>query len=251
MKEQQPGLNSKFAPAVFPADILYDENLDSMERFVLLILFTYTNAHGNTAFPSYKTISERASISRNAAINIVKRLILKGYIIKQKNFRESKAAGKIEQTSNLYTLYFQIRPEVKKEGSNPRLPGVVILDDQGSNPRLPGVVILNDPNYPTELSIEEEEEETKDIPKKYIEMALKLGASKADLEVALIKMDSEPDIKNHIAWLRKALENEIINRELASRPKTKRDLKPSVKSHSTLTARQPKTNPNKYDGFYL
>src|SRR5665648_316747 len=160
MKEQQPGLNSKFAPAVFPADILYDENLDSMERFVLLILFTYTNAHGNTAFPSYKTISERASISRNAAINIVKRLILKGYIIKQKNFRESKVAGKIEQTSNLYTLYFQTRPEVEKEGSNPRLPGVVILDD---------------PNYPTELSIEEEEEEQiEKIPKKYIEMALKV-----------------------------------------------------------------------------
>jgi len=248
MKEQQPGLNSKFAPAVFPADILYDENLDSMERFVLLILFTYTNAHGNTAFPSYKTISERASISRNAAINIVKRLILKGYIIKQKNFRESKVAGKIEQTSNLYTLYFQTRPEVKKEGSDPRLPGVVILDDQGSNPRLPGVVILDDPNYPTELSIEEEEEQIEKIPKKYIEMALKVGATKLDLAAALNKMDSEPDIKSPIAWLQTALENEVMNRELASRPKTKKDPKPSAKPRLT---KQPKTDPSKYDGFYL
>src|SRR5665648_322038 len=233
MKEQQPGLNSKFAPAVFPADILYDENLDSMERFVLLILFTYTNAHGNTAFPSYKTISERASISRNAAINIVKRLILKGYIIKQKNFRESKVAGKIEQTSNLYTLYFQTRPEVKKEGSDPRLPGVVILDD---------------PNYPTELSIEEEEEQIEKIPKKYIEMALKVGATKLDLAAALNKMDSEPDIKSPIAWLQTALENEVMNRELASRPKTKKDPKPSAKPRLT---KQPKTDPSKYDGFYL
>ena len=251
MKEQQPGLNSKFAPAVFPADILYDEKLDSMERFVLLILFTYTNAHGNTAFPSYKTISERASISRNAAITIVKRLIIKGYILKQKNFRESKTAGKIEQTSNLYTLYFQTRPEIKQDGSNPRLPGVVILDDQGSNPRLPGVVILDDPNYPTELSIEEEEEEeeqTKNISKKYIAMALKVGASKTDLEVALKKMDSEPDIKNHIAWLSKALENEVLNRELSNRPKIERDLKPSAKTHAT---KQPKTDPRKYDNFYL
>ena len=233
MKEQEPRLSSKFAPAVFPADILYDEMLDSMERFVLLILFTYTNAHGNTAFPSYKTISERASISRNAAITIVKRLILKGYILKQKNFRESKTAGKIEQTSNLYTLYFQTRPEIKAEGSNPRLPRVVIDDD---------------PNYPTELSIEEEEEQTGNIPKKYIAMALKVGASKADLEAALKKMDTEPDIKNHVAWLRTALENEVMNRELASRPKTKSDPKASVKPRLT---KQPKTDPSKYDNFYL
>jgi len=242
-------LNSKFAPAIFPADILYDENLGSSERFILLILFTYTNAHGNTAFPSYKTISERASISRNAAITIVKRLILKGYIVKQKNFRESKTAGKIEQTSNLYTLYFQTRPETKTEGSNPRLPGVVIDDDQGSNPRLPGVVIDDDPNYPIELSIEEEEEEqTEKFPKKYIEMALNVGATKLDLAVALEKMDSEPDIKNPVAWLQKALENEVINRELASRPKTKRDPQPS---RSTRTAKQPKTDPKKYEKFYL
>ena len=54
-------------------------------------------------------------------------------------------------------------------------------------------------------------------------MALKVGATKSDLAIALEKMDSEPDIKSPIAWLQKALENEVINRELASRPKNKRD----------------------------
>jgi len=80
---------------------------------------------------------------------------------------------------------------------------------------------------------------------------LKVGANKLDLAVALKKMDSEPDIKSPIAWLQKALENEVINRELASRPKTKRDPKPSTKSHSTRTAKQPKTDPDKYEKFYL
>ena len=61
-------------------------------------------------------------------------------------------------------------------------------------------------------------------------------------------MDSEPDIKNHIAWLSKALENEVLNRELSSRPKIERDLKPSEKTHAT---KQPKTDPRKYDNFYL
>jgi len=95
------------------------------------------------------------------------------------------------------------------------------------------------------LEEEEEEDQIKDIPKKYIEMALKVGASKADLEVALKKMDSEPDIKNHVAWLRKALESEVVNRELASRPKTLKETKP------TRTVKKAKADPGKYDNFYL
>lgn len=239
MKEQESGINSKFAPAVFPADIMYDENLDSTERWILTILFTYTNAHSNTVFPSYQTISDRSGFSRRACINSVKRLIDKGYIVKKEVYQKSKD-GNINQTSNLYSLYFKTR------GSEPSsLGGVVNLVHWGSEPSSPKLSI--------ELSTEEEEEEeqTEKFPKQYIEMALKVGASKADLEVALMKMDSEPDIKNHIAWLQKALKNEVVDRELASRPKIKKDLKPSTKSHSTLKARQPKTNPNKYDGFYL
>jgi hypothetical protein len=102
---------------------------------------------------------------------------------------------------------------------------------------------------------EEEEEKTKIIqketgsetlPKQYIKMALKVGANKSDLAAALKKMDYEPDIKNPIAWLQTALEYEVMNRELASRPKTKKD--PSTKPHAV---KQPKTDPSKYDNFYL
>ena len=72
-------------------------------------------------------------------------------------------------------------------------------------------------------------------------MALKVGATKLDLAVALEKMDSEPDIKNPVAWLQKALENEVINRELASRPKTKRDPQPSrLYSYSKATENRSK-----------
>ena len=238
MKEQDTGLNSKFAPAVFPADIMYDENLDSTERWILTILFTYTNAHTNTAFPSYKTIADRSGFSRRTCIRTVDSLTGKGYIVKKEVYQKNKD-GKIYQSSNLYTLCFKAR------GSDTKSLG-------GSDTKSLGVVTQLHPNYPIELSIEEEEEQTENIPKKYIEMALKMGASKADLEAGLKKMDSEPDIKNHVAWLRKALENEIINRELAGRPKTKRDPKPSTKSQSTtFRVKQPKTDPSKYDNFYL
>jgi len=231
MKEQEPRPNSKFAPAVFPADIMYDENLDSTERWILTILFTYTNAHTNTAFPSYQTIADRSGFSRRTCITTAKRLIEKGYIMKKEVYQKSKD-GNINQTSNEYTLYFKTRGS-----ESPSLGG-----SEGDSL---GVVTQLHPNYPIELSIEEEEEQTGDIPKKYIEIALKIGASKADLEVALKKMDSERDIKNHVAWLRKALESEVINRDLASRPKTLKDTK------STLTAKKAKTDPSRYDNFYL
>src|SRR5665648_7197 len=114
----------------------------------------------------------------------------------------------------------------------------------------------------TNIKPEEEEGEFKQIekinekddevglayPKQCIEMALKVGATKLELAVALEKMDSEPDIKSPVAWLQKALENEVINRELASRPKTKLDSKPLSKHHAS---KQPKTDPSKYDNFYL
>ena len=99
MKEQELGLNSKFAPAVFPADIMYDENLDSTERWILTILFTYTNAHTNTAFPSYQTIADRSGFSRRTCIRTVDSLTGKGYIVKKEVYQKTKD-GKINQSSH-------------------------------------------------------------------------------------------------------------------------------------------------------
>ena len=97
---------ASFKPAVFPADIMYDDNLDSTERWILAILFTYTNAHTNTVFPSYSTLAKRAKCSRRTAIDTVKELIKKEYIKKEERFKKEES-GKINQTSNLFTLYYK------------------------------------------------------------------------------------------------------------------------------------------------
>ena len=260
MKEQDPGLNSKFAPAVYPADIMYDENLDSTERWILTILYTYTNAHSNTAFPSYQTIADRSGFSRRTCIRTVDSLIEKGYIVKKDTYQRSQD-GKISQTSNVYTLYFKERDDDKnsfiRNSSN-----VIqkVYSEVVTESHYPIVEVVTESHPPSdrespklsnELSIEEEEEQTEKFPKQYTKLALKVGASKSDLATALKKMDCVPDIKNPIAWLQAALENEVMNRELASRPKTKREPKSSVKSHSTPPAKQTKTDPSKYDNFYL
>ena len=85
-------------------------------------------------------------------------------------------------------------------------------------------------------------------------MASRVGATKSDLAIALEKMDSEPDIKNPVAWLQKALENEVINRELANRPKTEK--KPATKSTTPRSTRAKADMPtttkkDKYEKFYL
>lgn len=50
--------------------------------------------------------------------------------------------------------------------------------------------------------------------------------------------------------LRLKPQNEVINRELVSRPKTKGDPKP-MKLISARTAKKAKTDPDKYEKFYL
>jgi len=266
------GLNSNFAPAVFPADILYDANLDSSERLVLLILFTYTNSHTNTAFPSYQTISERAAISRRSAIRIVERLIEKGYIVKQKNFRESKTKGKIEQTSNLFTLFFQTRKgNEPQKGSDRMSPPLVTVCHQGSDRMSPPLVTIchqgsdrMSPELSNELSIViEEEDKLKKFGKTeekndevspentYSYLATREGATDQDLFEALKKMDQETNVENPVAWLTVAIRREKLNRELASRKRNENPV-PNRKTKTAAERRESKdSRPEKYEKFYL
>jgi len=67
-------------------------------------------------------------------------------------------------------------------------------------------------------------------------------------------MDSEPDIKNPVAWLQKALENEVINRELANRPKTEKKSalkRTAPRSTRAKTDMPTTTTKDKYEKFYL
>ena len=92
----------------------------------------------------------------------------------------------------------------------------------------------------------ENEEETQIA--KYRYLAQRVEATDQDLVEALKAMDNEPNLDTPVAWLITAIKNAKSNRELASRPKTKRDPQPS---RSTRTAKQPKTDPKKYEKFYL
>jgi len=83
---------------------------------------------------------------------------------------------------------------------------------------------------------------------KYRYLAQRVEATDQDLVEALKAMDNEPNLDTPVAWLITAIKNAKSNRELASRPKNKRDPQPS---RSTRTAKQPKTDPKKYEKFYL
>ena len=243
------GINSK-GYGMFPKMVSKDRRLTIEAVGIYAYICSYAGS-GNTAFPSVSTILYDLGIGENRYYNHLKLLVKYGYISVEK-IRGEK--GKFNH--NIYVLnaeildsneekepYPQNRGTVKNEQNQP-YPQNRGMDDQGMDN---GGTNTNS----SKINNLEEEEQTEKFPKKYIELALKVGANKLDLVAALKKMDSEPDIKSPIAWLQKALENEVINKELASRPKTKRDPKPSTKLHSTRTAKQPKTDSDKYEKFYL
>ena len=270
MKEQNVDseLNSNFAPAVFPADIMYDKGLDSTERWILTILFTYTNAHTNTVFPSYKTIADRSGFSRRTCIRTVEGLIDKNYISKKEAYQKSKD-GKINQTSNKYSLYFKTRGSDTVSLGGSRGSDTVSLGGSDTvSPKLSNI----------ELSIEEEEEEEKfdlkgkivgkenekeppqslhvdNVPQSAFDLARECGATQAELDVALDAMSESPKvIKNKASWLRKALKDIVskraINDELNNRP-----IKPKAVEKRTVKAKMgfetEAKESNKYDKFYL
>lgn len=165
-------IKSSFRPAVFPADIMYDENLTSSQRLILIVLFTYTNAHTNTAFPSYQTIAERSGFERRTCIKLVDELITKGYIEKQENYIKTKG-GKPNQTSNLYTLHFKERQagsDLKSLGGSAfKSLGVVHLNHQGSDLKSPKLSIgtiqceLNNNNETKIENLDQDDDPTKAI----------------------------------------------------------------------------------------
>jgi DNA-binding Lrp family transcriptional regulator len=94
---------------------------DIYEKVIYMVLCRHANIYNATAFPSYKTISEKAGISRSKTIEVIKSMVLKGIINKIENVN-----SKGENTSNTYeilgyknrTLY-KLPPKPPKKGPGP------------------------------------------------------------------------------------------------------------------------------------
>jgi len=241
------GINSK-GYGNFPKLVSKDRRLTPEAKCIYAYFCSYAGS-GNTAFPSVSTILYDLVMGENRYYTHLKLLIKYSYISIEK-LRDEK--GKFDH--NVYVLNAEILDT--NEGKEPSLQNKGMDENRQEEPSLQnrGLDFRGLKNEGTNTNssrinnLEEEEEQTEKFPKKCIEMALKVGATKLDLAAALNKMDSEPDIKNPIAWLQTALENEVINRDLASRPKIKRNPKTLAKPHA---AKQPKTDPSRYDNFYL
>ena len=248
------GINSK-GFGIFPKIVAKDRRLTIEAKSIYAYICSYAGS-GNTAFPSVSKITYDLVISEDRFYRHQKLLVEYGYISVDKVRSEEKGKkGRFEH--NVYTLHAEILEP--KEESYPYPQNKGMDKNEKPYPQNPGMDNPGKDNKGTNINSlginnleeEEEKEQTEKLPKKYIEMALKVGANKSDLTVALEKMDSKPDIKSPIAWLQKALENEVINRELANRPKKLRDPNPSVKIPSTSITKKPKTDPDKYERFYL
>lgn len=232
------GINSKGYGNI-PKLVMQDRRITPEAKCIYGYFASYAGM-GNSAFPSVSKIMYDLCMGNNRYYKHFKLLTDHGYI----TVEQAKKEGKFFH--NIYILNTQVTDKKAPCLQNDDTEAPCLHFGYTGN----GDTQNEDTNTNNSKinNLEEEEEQTEKFPKKYIEMALKVGATKSDLAAALEKMDSEPDIKSPVAWLQKALENEIINRELARRPKNKRDPKPSP---STRTTKQPKTDPNKYEKFYL
>ena len=233
------GVNSRGYGNI-PKLVMQDRRLTPEAKCIYAYFASYAGM-GDSAFPGVSKIMYDLCMGNNRYYKHFKLLTDYGYVTVQ----QAKQEGKFSH--NVYILNTQVADKKAPSLQNDDT-GKPSLQNEYTGNRDTQNKDTNTNSLKINSLKEEEEEQAKNFPKQYIKMALKVGANKLDLAAALKKMDSEPDIKSPIAWLQQALENEVINRELASRPKTKRDPKPSTKLHAV---KQPKTDPSKYDNFYL
>lgn len=255
------GINSK-GFGIFPKLVSKDRRLTIEAVGIYAYICSYAGS-GNSAFPSVATILYDLGIGETRYRTHLKLLVKYGYITIEQ-IRSEKGRFK----HNVYTLHTEIlEPDEEKE-PYPQNRGTVKNEENQPYPQNRGTV---DPstdsrgtkNNNLKNNNEEEDEEVPQtenhqetdpgaFPKRYLELALKVGATKEDLAISLEKMDATPDIKNPVAWLQNALKNEVMNRELKNRPKNLKDKKPSTtQARSTRTPKKTKVEPDKYEKFYL
>ena len=233
------GINSKGFGNI-PKLVMQDRRITPEAKCIYGYFASYAGM-GNSAFPSVSKIMYDLCMGNNRYYKHFKLLTDHGYV----TVEQAKQEGKFSH--NIYILNTQVADEKAPSLQNDDTAKPSLQNGYTGN-RETQNEDTNTNSFKINSLKEEEEDQTEKFPKQYIKMALRVGANKSDLAVALKKMDQEVDIKSSIAWLQTALENEVMNRELASRPKTKKDPKPSTKPHAV---KLPKTDPSKYDNFYL
>lgn len=238
-----------------PKLVMKDRRLTPEAKCIYGYFASYAGS-GNSAFPTVSKIIYDLCMSETRYYKHFKLLTHYGYI----SVEQVKFKGKFQH--NLYNLNMEIveeKPSPRFEGTEKPSPHFECTENESAQNK--GTNTNSFKNNNLEIEEEQTENQLKEagetFPKHYIEMALKVGATKSDLAAALEKMDSEPDIKNPVAWLQKALKNEVINRELANRPKTneKSAAKHTTPRSTRAKADKPTTPSNKtgdkYENFYL
>ena len=136
-----------------PVAIL-EADLTIHEKMAYIVIARHANADGKGAYPSYKTIAKEGSMGRTSAIEAVKGLVEKGYLIKETRFNQNG-----EPTSNLYTLLDVPQPQEVVRHANhpspPREPQVVRHANHPSPPREPELIPLNNPFEHNQLTTTE------------------------------------------------------------------------------------------------
>lgn len=112
---------------------------ESTTKYVLLVVGTYMNQHGDGAFPSYATLSKAASLNRATVIRHITAGAKAGYLrIRIRHDREG------ERDSNHYQIAF---PDAEVVAQSNHL---VAQSNHGGRAKRLGVVAQSDPNTPVE-----------------------------------------------------------------------------------------------------
>ena len=234
-----------------PVAIL-EADLTIHEKMAYIVIARHANADGKGAYPSYKTIAQEGSMGRTSAIEAVKGLVEKGYLIKETRFNQNG-----EPTSNLYTLLDVPQPQEVVRHANhpspPREPQVVRHADYPSPPREPELIPLNNPFEQNPLTTTEQTHVVVEITK------------------GLEQIDAKPSTNEVSKWITThgteyVLEKIEITREMASktplrtlRAAIKGDWKPNQGNRTKNdskgnTERQrrvvPPVQEGKYERFY-
>lgn len=144
-KMEQDFLQDDLRVFVVPVDIFDVKGLTCHEQMVYIVLRSHCSAREKTAWPSYATIAKEGRMSRDKAIQAVKKLIELGLISKNEEPRYVVNKNKkIVQTSNLYKIHTPSRLQRLPRSFRTTTP--VVQDDHPSRSGRPKQDHLTDPS---------------------------------------------------------------------------------------------------------
>jgi|SRR5579875_361390 len=139
---------------VVPVDIFDVPGLTCHEQMVYIVLRSHCSAREMTAFPSYATIAREGRMSRDKAIQAMKKLIELGLVSKTEQYTVNKHK-KIVQTANTYTIHTPKGSRSQRPGESSSTTRVVVHNDQGSRSQRLKQNHLTDPSEQDQLTTTE------------------------------------------------------------------------------------------------